>query len=328
MIPSVLRRTEAQGENRAVFVFPGQNSQFVGMGRDLYEESSAARAIFQQANQILGTDLTRMCFEGPEEVLEQTINQQPAILTVSVASLAALRERATVLGRRLSPAYVAGHSMGEYTALVAADVLDFAEALPLVRERGRLMQESSTTAPGGMAAIIGLDLATLEGVVRRARQLGEIVLANMNSPVQTVISGEVTALLHAMDLAKEAGARRVARLKISIASHSPLMQWAATQLSERLSGISLRDPRIPVISNITGQMLQSAEDVKRELAEQLCKPVQWTKSVLEMRSAGCSTFVECGPGQVLSGLIRRISADAETVTYRDVDVLAISAPLT
>ena len=201
MIPSVLRRTEAQGENRAVFVFPGQNSQFVGMGRDLYEESPAARTIFQQANEILGTDLTRMCFEGPEEVLEQTINQQPAILTVSVASLAALRERAAAVGRRLSPAYVAGHSMGEYTALVAADVLDFAEALPLVRERGRLMQESSTTAPGGMAAIIGLDLATLEGVVRRARQLGEIVLANMNSPVQTVISGEVTALLHEMDLA-------------------------------------------------------------------------------------------------------------------------------
>ena len=153
------------------------------------------------------------------------------------------------------------------------------------------------------------------------------MLANMNSPLQTVISGELSALAHAMDLAKEAGARRVARLKISIPSHSPLMQWAATQLSERLSGVSLREPRIPVISNITGQMLQSAEDIKRELGEQLCKPVQWTKSVLEMRNAGCSTFVEFGPGQVLSGLIRRISEDAHTVTYRDVDILAISEPL-
>ncbi|HWE61290.1 MAG TPA: ACP S-malonyltransferase [Chloroflexota bacterium] len=327
MIPPVLRRSVARPDGRTVFVFPGQSSQYVGMGRDLYEESPAARAVFEQANEILQTDITRMCFEGPEEDLELTINQQPAILTVSVASLAALRERATQIGRRLCPAYVAGHSMGEYTALVAADVLDFADALPLVRERGRLMQESSAKAPGGMAAVIGLDTATLEAVVRRARHLGVIALANMNSPLQTVISGEVSALVHAMELAREAGARKVARLKISIASHSPMMQWAATQLSERLAHINLREPRIPIVSNITGQMLQSAEEVKRELGEQLCKPVQWTRSVLEMTNAGCHTFVELGPGQVLSGLIKRINADVQVATYRDVDLLAISEPL-
>jgi [acyl-carrier-protein] S-malonyltransferase len=326
MIPPMLRRGARPGGG-AVFVFPGQNSQFVGMGRDLYEESPAAREVFEQANAILHSDVTRLCFEGPEEDLEQTINQQPAILTVSVASLAALRERAARVGRRLSPSFVAGHSMGEYTALVAADVLDFADALPLVRERGRLMQESGTKTPGGMAAVIGLDTATLESVVRRARHLGVIALANMNSPLQTVISGEVSALLHAMDLAREAGARKVARLKISIASHSPLMQWAATQLSERLAHINLREPRIPIVSNITGQMLQSAEEVKRELGEQLCKPVQWTRSVLEMSNAGCQTFVELGPGHVLSGLIKRINADVQAVTYRDVDLMRISEPI-
>lgn len=326
MIPHSLRR----GGNRksdAVFVFPGQGSQFVGMGRDLYEESAAARAIFDQADQILDADITRLCFEGPEEDLEQTYNAQPTILTVSVASLVALRERAAAMGRRLNPAFVAGHSMGEYTAMVAADVLDFADALRLVRERGRLMQESGVQTPGGMAAVIGLDATTLEGVVRKARELGEVVLANLNSPLQSVISGEVAALLRAMELAKEAGARRVARLKVSIASHSPLMQQAAAQLSERLAGIHLREPRIPVVANITGQVIHSAAEIKRELAEGLCRPVQWTRSVLEMTSAGGRTFVELGPGQVLSGLIKRIDSSAQAFTYRDVDPRAISSPM-
>ena len=327
MIPPAFRRPTTRKPGRAVFVFPGQGSQFVGMGRELYDESPAARTIFEQADRLMGGEITRLCFEGEEEELEQTMNAQPAILTVSVASLAALRERAALHGRRLTPAFVAGHSMGEYSAMVAADVLDFAEALPLVRERGRLMQESGVANPGGMAAVIGLDLTALESIVRRARELGEVALANMNSPLQTVISGEVGALLHAMELAREEGAKRVARLRVSIASHSPLMQRAASELSERLSHINLREPCIPIVANITGQMLHSAEEIKRELADGLCKPVQWTRSVLEMANAGGRTFVEFGPGQVLSGLIRRISSDVQAVSYRDVDLLAISEPL-
>jgi [acyl-carrier-protein] S-malonyltransferase len=177
-----------------------------------------------------------------------------------------------------------------------------------------------------MAAIIGLDMATLEAVVHRAREIGEIALANMNSPLQTVISGEIGALHRAMDLAREAGARRVARLKISIASHSPLMQQAAAQLTERLAIINLREPRIPVVANITGTVLHSATEIKRELGEQLCKPVQWTRSVLEMTNHGSHTFIEIGPGNVLSGLIKRIDSTVQVNTYRDVDVRSISTP--
>lgn len=327
MIPPPLRRGVQRATGRSVFVFPGQGSQFVGMGRDLYDESPAARAVFEQANEILDTDLTRLCFEGTEEELDLTSNAQPSILTVSVACLATLRERAAAMGRRLSPSFVAGHSMGEYSALVAADVLDFADALHLVRERGRLMEESGSASPGGQAAVIGLDAITLEGVVRKARELGEIGLACINSPLQTVISGEIGALLRAMELAKEAGARRVARLKISIASHSPLMQQAAAQLSERLSHIHLREPHIPIVANITGQMLNTAAEIKRELGEQLCKPVQWTRSVLEITNQGGHTFVELGPGQVLSGLIRRIDSSVQALTYREVDPRAISTPV-
>lgn len=327
MTPSLRLSGLRRDDDRAVFVFPGQGSQFVGMGRELYEDSPAARAIFDQADEVLDTPIRKLCFEGPEEDLERTFNQQPSVLTVSIAYLMALRERAANVGRRLNPAFVAGHSMGEYSALVAADVMDFADALELVRERGRLMEESGVKSPGGMAAVIGLDTPTLEAVVHRARELGEIVLANMNSPLQTVISGEVGALLRAMELARQAGARRVARLKISIASHSPLMQQAATQLSEMLAGINLREPHIPIVANITGQVLQSAAEIKRELGDQLCKPVQWTRSVLEMRNLGGRMFLEIGPGNVLSGLIKRIDDSAQVMTCRDVDIDTISTPI-
>lgn len=314
---SPLPRATHYGDDHVAYVFPGQGSQFVGMGRDIYESSPAAQRVFQQADEVLGFPLSRMCFEGPTEDLQDTINAQPAILTVSVASLEALREKLRDIGRLVQPLYVAGHSLGEYTALVAANVLDFADALRLVRERGRLMKESGETRPGGMAAIVGLDREKLEDVCRRAGKMGVITLANQNEPLQTVISGEINALLHAMDLAKQEGARKVARLKISIASHSPLMSKVATGLTEMVANMTLRDPEVPIVANIGGQVLSTAEDIRRELAEQVCKPVEWSRSVLEMINGGGRTFVEIGPGHVLSSLIRRINAEVQAVTVKD-----------
>ncbi len=301
-------------------VFPGQGSQFVGMGRGLYEVSAAARSIFEQADQILGIPLTRLCFEGPEDELEDTLNAQPAILTVSTASLEAIRERAQILSRKITPSMVAGHSLGEFTALVAGGSLDFASALRLVRERGRLMKEAGQEQPGGMAAVIGLDDATLAAVCEEAGREGIITVANANCPGQTVISGEVQALLRAMELAKERGAKRVARLGVSIASHSPLMNRASAQLGELVAKAPLKAPQVPLVANITGQVLTTADEVRQELSQQMERPVNWTRSVREMVGGGTRTFVDVGPGQVLSGLIKRISRESETLGVGDLDL--------
>ena len=300
------------------FVFPGQGSQFVGMGRDLYASSPAARAIFDEADKVLGYSLSKLCFEGPEEKLNDTEYAQPAILTVSVAYLEALREKLRERGEVLEPAFLAGHSLGEYTALVAAGSVSFADGLRLVAERGRLMKEDGERTPGGMAAVIGLSYESLVRVVQEASSEGVVVIANSNSPVQTVISGEVAALLKAMDLARKEGAAKVARLAISIASHSPLMQHAGTQLTHLINNIHLTDPLVPMVANVTGTVLRTAEDVKRELSDQLCKPVAWVASVRQMVEDGVGTFVEVGPGQVLSGLIRRISDDVQILKLDEV----------
>ncbi len=300
-------------ESRFALVFPGQGSQYVGMGKAIYEASQAARRIFQQADEVLGFALSRLCFEGPAEELNDTINAQPAILTVSVAYLAALKEWFQELGHSITPAFVAGHSLGEYSALVAAGVLDFPDALRLVRERGRLMKESGDQRPGGMAAVLGMDQAVLRQVCARAAEHGVVVLANDNCPDQTVISGERPALERALQLIREAGARAIP-LNISIASHSPLMQQAAEQLSVLLSSIHIRDPQVPIVANIAGQILTSAEEIRRELSQQLCLPVEWTRSVGAMLERGIDTFIEVGPGQVLSRLIRRISPDVSALS--------------
>ena len=314
------------GDGPVAFVFPGQGSQYVGMGKALYEASETARRVFRRADELLGFGLTRMCFEGPEQDLNDTINAQPAILTVSVACLNAMRERWHSLGQVVAPRYVAGHSLGEFTALVAADVIDFDTALVLVRERGRLMKENGTERPGGMLAVLGLDRDALEGVVADAGAMGVITLANANSPGQMVLSGEAPALERAAELARARGAARVVRLPISIASHSPLMARAAAQFGEIVARLPLRAPEIPVVANITGQILTSADDIRKELADHILKPVQWTSSVVEMVARGSAEFLEIGPGQVLSGLIRRISKDAHVVTLNDREVARVLTP--
>ncbi len=316
----------AYGAGRVAFVFPGQGSQHVGMGKALFDVSDTARRVFRQADEILEFALSKLCFEGPEAELNDTVNAQPAILTVSVACLHALRERWQALGQVVAPQYVAGHSLGEFTALVAADVIDFDAALRLVRERGRLMKANGDDRPGGMLAVLGLEPAVVERLVEEASAVGIITVANANSPGQLVLSGEPPALQRAAELARARGAARVVRLPISIASHSPLMARAASQFGELVARLPLRQPRVPVVANITGQILTSAEDVRRELADHILKPVQWSTSVIEMVKRGSAEFLEIGPGQVLSGLIRRISAEVQVVTLNDREIARALAP--
>jgi [acyl-carrier-protein] S-malonyltransferase len=290
-------------------VFPGQGSQSVGMGHKLYQSSPKAKEVFQEADEALQFSLSRLCFEGPEDELRQTINAQPAIMTVSVACLRAASE----VNHTVSPAFVAGHSLGEYTALVAADVLGFTDAIRLVRERGRLMQKAGEIKPGGMAAVIGLDEAALKEICRESGA----EIANFNCSAQIVISGSKEALARAMELAKARDARRVILLQVSGAFHSTLMQPTIEGLSAAISQINFRTPEVPIVVNSTAQPVTTAEGVKEELLRQLCNCVQWQPSVEYMVEEGVSTFIEIGPGQVLSGLIKRISNKVQVLNMSD-----------
>jgi [acyl-carrier-protein] S-malonyltransferase len=309
--------TAEQIEGNIALVFPGQGSQFVGMGRELQLVSPAAKAVFDQADDILAVPLSKIIAEGPADLLEDTINAQPAILTASVAALAAVRERLRANDAWITPAAVAGHSLGEFTALVAAGALDFPAALKLVRERGRLMKEAGAEVPGGMAAVLGLEDEALAAACAEASSVGVIVIANANCPGQIVISGEVAALERAMQLAKERGAKRVARLGISIASHSPLMVNASTRFAEVVRDAPLNDPDVPVIANVTARPLRTVDELRTELSYQIERPVNWTGSVKTMVDLGVNTVVELGPGAVLSGLVKRITADVRTLTIAD-----------
>jgi [acyl-carrier-protein] S-malonyltransferase len=294
------------GDQKVAYVFPGQGSQWAGMGHDLYTNSPKAKAVFDEADSVLGFPLSRLCFEGPEDVLRQTVNAQPGIMTVSVAYL---RTSAAVQDKP-QPSFVAGHSLGEYTALVAAGALSFADALRLARERGRLMQEAGNQTSGGMLAVIGLD----ETLVQSVCQATGTEIANINCPGQIAISGPSQVLDKAAQLAKEKGAQRVIPLPVSGAFHSRLMQPAADGMAKAVSNLRFGDAVIPIVANTTAQPMTSGSALKAELLNQLCHSVLWQKSVEWMIKEGTLEFVEIGPGQVLTGLIKRISRDAKAIS--------------
>jgi len=297
---------------KVAYVFPGQGSQWVGMGHDLYHDFDSAKAVFEQADGALGFSLSQLCFEGPEDELRQTINAQPAIVTVSFACLEATRNVSAGNGLPLV-SFVAGHSLGEYTALAASGVLDFATTVYLARERGRLMHEAGQIVPGGMAAIIGLDEPPLAEVCEETGTR----IANINCPGQIVISGAEDNLAQAMDLAKARGAYRAIPLQVSGAFHTPLMQPAVDGMAEVIATLSFSEPVIPIVGNTTAQPLTTAESIKEELLRQLCNCIQWQRSVEYMVGDGVSTFIELGPGKVLAGLIKRIDKNVKILNIGD-----------
>ena len=296
------------------FVFPGQGAQYAGMGAELARAYPEARTVFERADAILGMSLSALCWEGPDERLKETEVTQPAILTTSIAALAILQTR----GLRCS--MTAGLSLGEYTALVAAAAMRLEDALPLVRQRGRFMQEASSGRRTAMAAILGLDSGTVADICARAGAKGVLEPANYNSPGQIVIAGDHAAVQEGIVLAKAAGAKRAVLLPVSAPFHTSLMEPAAERLAALLARLPLREPEVPVVSNVTAQPTQSPEEIRRLLIAQVLSPVRWEESVRAMSDMGAQTFVEIGPGSTLSGLIRKTVPHAR--------VLRVEAPTT
>ena len=312
------------------FLFPGQGSQAAGMGADIFETSPAARRVFESVDEALGIALSDLCFHGPDDVLRETINAQPAIVTVSLALLAALQaslnEHTSSWSSPLVPSYTAGHSVGEYAALVASGALQLKDAIRLVRERGRLMHYEGTVCPGGMAAVIGMDEGPLEEVCQEATAQavvnlprdahpgqGRVSIANFNAPGQIVISGEQAALSVAMELAKARGAKRVIPLAVSGAFHSPVMQPAAVGLAQAIEQTEVHDASIPIIGNMHAKPLTKAQEIREELAQQIAAPVQWTRTIEYLAGAGVTIFLEIGPGQALTGMVKRIAKGVTTL---------------
>jgi [acyl-carrier-protein] S-malonyltransferase len=300
--------TTGGSQTRYAYVFPGQGSQYVGMGRDLCSAFPRARTVFAEADGIMDMALSRLCFDGPPESLNDTTNTQPAVLATSIAALRVLEGRG------------AGHSQGEITALVAAGALAFEDGLRLVRERGRLMKQAGERSPGGMVAVLALGREALEEACAVAREeSGEYVgIANDNCPGQLVISGTLASLERAMELAKARGAKRVIRLKVSIAGHSPLMAGAAADFHSLLDGISIREPAVPLVANTVARPLTDPNDIREALVRHFTSPVGWTESVRWMMAQGVTRFVEVGPGDVLTRLLRRIDPAIEGLTTADV----------
>ena len=288
---------------KVAFLFPGQGSQSVGMGQDLASSFSIAREIYSRADEILGFSISKLSWEGPEEHLNDTINTQPALMVHSVAALRVFQN----MYPDLQPLLVAGHSMGQLSALVAAQTLSFEHALRLVRTRGELMKAAGENSPGGMAAILGLDIETLEEICASATQGSESVqVANDNCPGQVVISGATPALERAMKLANAAGARRAVPLAVSIAAHSPLMSHSQTAFNQAVDSAPLADPQIPIVGNVTARPLASAAQIRGDLQAQLTSRVRWTESIQHMLAEGVTKYLEIGSGAVLTGLLKRI----------------------
>ncbi len=289
------------------WVFPGQGSQFVGMARDLYEKFSSARLVLDATDSVLGFPLSKLMFEGPEAELTDTVNAQPALLAHSIAALAALQQASN--NSLPEPAFAAGHSMGEYSALVATGALDFAEGIKLVRARGNAMKRAGIERPGAMAAILGVDDAKVQEICNAA---GAVQVANFNAPGQIVISGEKEAIERAVDSAKKAGAKRAIVLAVSIAAHSELMRPALQEFRAAVTMTPLRAARVPVISNVTAQPMSEPSEMREEMLAQLTSSVQWVKSVEWMEAQGVTEFLELGPKDVLTGLNKRIAKNATT----------------
>jgi [acyl-carrier-protein] S-malonyltransferase len=306
--------------DQTAFIFPGQGSQVSGMGADVAQAYPAARDIFRQADDLLGFPLSALCWEGPAEALDDTYNTQPALYVTSLAILKAVESELGLV----KPAFVAGHSLGELTALAAAEAMSFSDGLTLVRERGRLMKLAGEQNPGAMAAVLGLEADAIKGICDRATaETGKpLVVANDNCPGQIVISGDVEAIEHGMALATESGARRVVRLAVSIASHSPLMGPIADEFRAALDATEFQLPSVPVIGNVIASPINDVEAIRTELGAQLTSSVRWTESMQYLLGSGVKRFVEIGSGDVLSGLMRRIDRGSERLTLNSAQAIA------
>ncbi|MCM3137977.1 MULTISPECIES: ACP S-malonyltransferase [Bacillus] len=301
---------------KIAFLFPGQGSQKIGMGKDLFDQEAVSKAVFEEADNTLGFDLSSMIFEGDAEELTLTYNAQPALLTTSIAILKKFEESG------IKADYAAGHSLGEYTALVAAGALSFKDAVYAVRKRGELMNEAVPAGEGAMAAILGLDKAALVEVTKEVTESGHLVeLANLNCPGQIVISGTAKGVELASEKAKEKGAKRAIALEVSGPFHSALMKPAAEKFTDVLSKLDIADAKTPVISNVTADIVTSRDEIETKLIEQLYSPVRFEESVERLIDLGVTTFIEIGPGKVLSGLVKKVNRRLTTISVSDQETI-------